>query len=146
MFTSTEDQDKVLDIVEDVIKQWQNAMTQRTTGGGVYEPAMDKVDLKITDAQKKILELVSDKNERANIVEQSLLASLNEKDFDQPITYLIKLMKMVGYVIPSDLPEFTKKIKEKKGLPRTTDYSNYPKESNYYKILEEINKFGTIIR
>jgi len=121
MIKKSDKQDDVLNIVEGIVEEWQDTMTQINMGGGVFAPAMQNLETKIGRARKKITNLIPKREERISTVEQSLLASLNDKDFFESLPNLFKLTTLANKdVVPSNFPEFLTKVKSKRGMKNSS--------------------------
>jgi len=111
---------QVLGIVEGIVKYWKYIIHDKsyiTVSGNISESAINRIKLKIKDAQKQIKIIIPDKKERINLVEQSLLAVLDNIDFQENLSHLALLRNIVDDNLNfSEFPEFLKKTREQRGI------------------------------
>jgi len=119
---------KILEIVEDIVKYWKNIISDKslkTLGGDIGKSALNHLIAKIKNAQKQITVLVPDREQRINLVEQTLLAIFDKSDLEEMLHHIALLFKLADDNLKLfEIPELVKKIRDYRGI-KTANYNNW---------------------
>lgn len=99
-------QDEVLDIISKAIDSWREAYK------GIYDLEVSYIKSAFIKANKKITEMIPDKNKRDKLIEEAILASLDPSDYGNSLRALSQLKYIFGVNSKLiDFPSLFKKIK-----------------------------------